>query len=217
MRKRSVRILLLLLCALLCLPCAARADYESIVISGIPKYGQRLSYTIPASVNPNSVTCDVSDDGGYCDCGICCVCMIEGYYYGYGSDDIEVYHSVIAARNPQIDWANVTEDPGKKASVQPFPLDGYAHSFCLSSEKIHAQLAQGNPVMVHRKYTPGGYEHWVLIYGYDGPSDYVDWRGFLVMSPTATSKRVDSLKITKVISDYSELNCFMYKTGDHPE
>ena len=209
------RLALLLTAALLWLGIVpALADFESIEISGIPAFGQRLSYTIPASVNPADVSVDVSENGGYVDCGVACVSMIEAYAKGYPSDDTRVYHAVIAARNPYVDWESITETPEKSANVVPLPLEGYFHSFGLGAENVYRQLQAGNPVMAHRLYTHGGYEHWVVIYGYEGPTTYMDWRNFLIMSPTYTGEGVLYQHLNDLVSDYRQLNCFMYrKTG----
>lgn len=192
---------------------SAYADYPAVEISNIPTFGQRKTYTIPTNINPRNIPVDVSVGGNYGDCGIDCVAMIEAYFKGYGSEDTQVYHAVMAARNPNVDWANVTYDPGDETTVQPYPLTGYFYQYGMSAEDIYAQIRSGNPVMVHRKYTSGGYEHWVVIYGYDGPSSYLDWTGFRIMSPTYATARVYYQRLNDLVSDWGALNCFMYRTS----
>ena len=190
-------------------PGNAIADYPAIEITGIPTFGQRLSYVIPEDINPHGITVTVSVAGGYADCGIDCAAMIEGYFKGYGNEDDHVYHAVIAARNPTVDWVNVTYDPTESITVQPFPMGGYTNSYSMSAEDIYSQLSSGNPVMVHRGGTS---EHWVVVYGYDGSSSSLDWTGFKIMSPNYSQDRVWYQHLNNLVSTWDSLNSFMYRT-----
>ena len=214
MKKKTVAVVLLLCVCILLVPKTAQAaSYPSVTISGIPTFGQRLSYTIPLGINPLGISVDVSVGGLYADCGIDCVAMIEGFYKGYPSEDDRVYHAVMAARNPNVKWETTTVDPGDQTTVQPFPISGYTHTYSMTAEDIYGQLRAGNPVMVHRKYTTGGYEHWVVVYGYNGPSDSLNWKKFMIMSPTSAKTRVDYLNLSDLVSSFDQLNVFMYRTS----
>lgn len=215
MKKRMMAVILTLCICVLIVPAITHAEsYSYINISGIPTFRQRKRYTIPTSINPYGVSVDVSVGGKYGDCGIDCIAMIEAYFKGYPSENDLVYHAAIAGRNPTIKWKTITKDPGDDVWVIPFPMPGYIHKEKMSAEEIYAQLKAGNPVMVHRKLTAGGYEHWVVIYGYDGPSDSLQWGQFMIMSPTSKEIGVEYLHLSNLISEgYSMLNGFMYRTS----
>ena len=197
MRKSWLWIVCLLVLLIFGGACSAAADYDPIEISGIPQFGQRGTYTIPTEINPRNISVNVLVNGGYADCGIDCVAMIEGYFKGYGNEDDRVYHAVIAARNPNVDWPNITYDPTDSITVQPFPLPGYVNTWPFSPDEVYAQLSAGNPVMVHRAGVP---EHWVVIYGYDGSTSSLDWTGFKIMSPNYTQDRVWYQHLNNLVS-----------------
>ena len=184
-------------------------QYPAITINGIPHFGQRFNYTIPLEINPHNVTIDVSVNGASMDCGIACLAMIEGYYHHYPDEDTRAYHYVFAARNSQYDWANLYEDP-VNTTVQPFPIAGYDYTYSASPEDIYASISNGVPVMVHRT---GSWEHWVVVYGYDGSSSNLQWGSFMTLSPSWADFRVSVEHLYDLVDSFDTLNCFMFRNG----
>ena len=179
-----------------------------VQISGIPEYAQRRGFKIPLDVNPRGVWIDTTDNGAYVDCGMVCLCMVESYFAGYGSEDEYVYYRTFAARNPNVPWASLTGDTFVESV--PYPITGYVRYGAMSPEAVLAQLNAGNPVMIHR-WDPS--PHWVIIYGYDGPADYVNWGSFKIMSPTCGNGVLYQHLSDFISNYYGQLNDFMYRTS----
>ena len=188
---------------------------DALAISGIPEFRQRKSYTIPADINPNNVAIDVSVDGGYQDCFVDSLSMVEGYFKGWPSEDDHVYHAAFAAVNKIMNnysydyWKTITADP-IKTSVNGCQVDGYIFGTGTPDAGfIYGQLQNGNPVMVYSGL------HWVVIYGYEGSTNSLDWTKFMIMSPNYGSTGVDYQHLNDLVSTYA-LSAYCYRTTGLP-
>lgn len=194
---------------------AGAQSAKAVADIGVPAYGQRYSFRVPSDINPYAPEITTTDGNGMpVDCGIACLSMIEAYHTGDYSENDYVYYRMFAAANPGISWSTITSDVGGKRA---FPAEvanytgGYAVHGWMSPEDILAQLNARHPVMVHRYPN----DHWVVIYGYDGPSNYVDWGSFKIMNPyhSRNGGGVYYQHLRDFVGSYSSMNLFMYRTN----
>ena len=174
------------------------ADYAPVEIKGIPHMGQRTGYYLPEEVGNTtplsqwdhyvSVLGDGSGsiaEGVVADCGIASLAMVEGYFKGYESNSVLLYHYTLAAVNPGVDFQTIKCDPalnlGLSNDYEAF-VHGYICTDIINYEAIYESLKDNKPVLIHSKY--GTSEHWAVVYKYQGSTgDTIDRTKFWVLSP----------------------------------
>ena len=219
MNNKAVRlltILFVLLTLLVIFPSVASAAVEWPV----PAYGQRYAFRIPSDINPystaaNPVWITTTDNSGIpVDCGVACLSMLEAYATGDYSENDYVYYRMFAALNPYAAWTTTQSD--MHVSADPTALGGSAYALysSFSPQDMLNQLNAGSPLMVYRNVN-GNNIHWVVVYGYDGPTSYADWGSFKIMNPYYGSNGggVRYQHLRDFITDFGQLTRLMFRTN----
>jgi len=208
----KARAIIVLLTLLVFFPLLEAEAFEWAV----PRFGQRYSFKIPSDINIHSTDenpvwiTTTNSQGIPQDCGIACLSMLEAYHTGDYAESDYVYYRMMAAVNPDAAWTTTEGDMHLDADPTYISRSAYALYSSFSAQDLLNQLKAGTPLMVYK-----GDVHWVVIYGYDGPSDYVNWGSFKIMNPyySPNGGGVKYQYLSDFISDFSQLTQLMFRTG----
>ena len=164
MNSKKILSLLLALCMVLTfVPLTARAD-------GQVYYNIDYSKAVAASRVCQQVTGD---------CALASMATVECYLYGItdSSTMLEVYNQIYKANSYSLraNWTTL----------------GYAEAVTYSLQKLYDALAQGNPVLIQRRYwdsTKSDYNyHFSVVCGYSGSTSTLEESGFIVAEVSSYS------------------------------
>ena len=117
------------------------------------------------------------------DCLVVSMATIEAYFYGATSsaDKTKVYNA----------FTSVNNDSGNDF-VPSYARVGYAQMSSHTLAAIYNEIAQGNPVVIHRSVEG----HYGVVCGYTGSTSTLEASGFLVASPQRDPSKVTKQSLT---------------------